>query len=76
MKIFIVAFNDCFKYGNGTKSVKAFTDKDEAYNYLENEYQAKCKEEPCTDCHFGGSYAYISDMYYWDIFEIEIDVAQ
>lgn len=74
MKIFVVTFNDCVVYGLGTASVKVFTNKEDAYRYMEAEYLEKCeKEKPCpTDCQLEDNYAYISDMYYWDIFEEEI----
>lgn len=81
-KIYIVAFNDLVIYGYGTKSVKVFTDENEAKEYIKDEYLAKCEEENIEeplaedsyDYEYGGNYAYINGKYYWDIFTREIEI--
>lgn len=78
MNVFVVASNDLVKYGNGTKNVKIFLNKEDAKSYMKEEYLKKCKEEnieePFKDNHsigyqYGYEYAFIEDRYYWDIFD-------
>ena len=84
MKIFVLTFNDCVFYGNGTQNVTIFLNKEDAIKKMKEEYIEKCKEEcveePMADDSYDNqitdNYAYISDTYYWDIFEREIDMAQ
>lgn len=77
-KIFVLAFSDLVNYGFGTTNVWVFNNKADAVAKMKTMYEDKCKKENIDeyDCEFDsgsdtydGAYAYITDRYYWDIFE-------
>ena len=83
MKIYVLSFLDLQHYGFGTKDVYVSRDRKELERRMRYDFIQKAKEElgiteeeaiaGYNDVQFSeGSYAYINNFYYWDIFEKEV----
>lgn len=81
-KLYIVTYCDMVNYGYGTTTIKTFTNKEDAYNYIRENYLTKCKKEcieqpfdkDSYDYQLEDSYAFIYGKYYWDCFESSITI--
>lgn len=80
-RFYILTYCDAVHYGLGVKDVFLFDDKELAMKKMEQMYIEKCKEEEIDnpfsgdsyDYDYGDNYAFISDRYYWDIFNKDLE---
>lgn len=76
--MYILTFVDLVNMGYNVKAVYKFDNKEDASNFMKEQYIHHCLEEHITnpldndsfDYEYSNSYAYIFGKYYWDIFEV------